>query len=95
MHSMNDEIDNMGNTLSRIINDELDPYELDMEIHATACELIQNWGSLWDQCELENHFLIMYRNGERERFASIYEAVWTSMLIDNEWEDRYIKAFGS
>ena len=87
---MNDIIDNVESTVREIIDNTLDPYDLDLEIYWTAGELVHNWGSLWDMGELETHFHIMINKGEREKFATIYEAVWTSML-DKELEDRYIK----
>jgi hypothetical protein len=68
--------------LKQIHADVWDTYERDMEIYALMSELQGSWVCMWDDQELTNELVHLYRN-KRAIFARLYEGVYTTLHPDD------------
>ena len=68
--------------LKQINADVWDTYERDMEIYALMSELQGSWVCMWDDQELTNELVHLYRN-KRAIFARLYEGVYTTLHPDD------------
>ena len=78
----------LAQALRDIRDNVWDTYERDMEIYALMHELQGAWCCMWDDNELTEELVHLYRN-KRALFARLYEGVYTTLHPDDM--ERYVK----